>query len=108
MVDKNIRVCCGMTCAMRGARNMMKKIEDETGVKAGEKVGDTDLGYCQCVGYCHAGPNVAVNESLIVGAKESTIMHDIDEAMKGNVKTKIHVTDADLNEILNNDFLGDL
>lgn len=107
MSDKNIRVCCGMTCGVMGAGKIMRKIEAETGLKQGEKNDKIDLAYCTCTGNCHIAPSVMVNGNFIHEAKEETIMKEIDEAAKQE-KQDTTISDATIDEILSNDFLNDV
>ena len=107
MTKKNIRVCCGMTCGVMGAGKLMRKIETETGLKPGEKNEETDLNYCNCTGSCHLAPIVVVNGNFIHEAKEETIIKDIEEAATREPQDP-GIIDASVEEVLNNDFLGDL
>jgi len=107
MVKKNIRVCCGMTCGLMGAGKLMRKIEADTGLNHGEHNDEIDLNYCSCTGRCHLAPNVVVNGNFIDEAKAETIMTDIEEASTREPQNP-GIIDASLEEVLNNDFLGDL
>lgn len=107
MPAKKIRVCCGMTCSVMGAGAIMRKIEAETGLKAGEKNEENDVNYCACTGYCHMAPSVAVDGNMIHEGKEETIMAEIEKAA-ANGPQESSITDATVDEIMTNDFLGDL
>ena len=106
MVKKNIRVCCGMTCRVMGARKLMHKIEADTGLKAGEKNDEVDLNYCNCTGHCHLAPITVVNGNFIHEGKEETILAEIEEAATREPQDP-GIMDASVEEVLNNDFLGD-
>lgn len=106
-VKKNIRVCCGMTCGVMGSGKLMRKIQENTGLKAGEKNEDVDLNYCNCTGRCHLAPIVAVNGNFIDEAKEETILADIEDAATRPPQDP-GIMDATVEEALNNDFLGDV
>ncbi|MFA6424382.1 MAG: NAD(P)H-dependent oxidoreductase subunit E [Candidatus Magasanikbacteria bacterium] len=107
MVDKKIRVCCGMTCGVMGSGKLMRKIESDTGLKAGEKNDKVDLNFCSCTGNCHLAPIVAVNGNFIHEAKEETILKEIEEAATREPQDP-GIIDASVEEVLNNDFLGDI
>jgi len=107
MVKKNIRVCCGMTCGVMGAGKLMRKIEAETGLKAGEKNEEVDLNYCSCTGHCHLAPVTVVNGNFIHEGKEETVLQEIEEAATREPQDP-GIIDASVDEIMNNDFLGDL
>lgn len=107
MSDKNVRVCCGMTCGVMGAGKIMRKIEEETGLKHGEKNDAVDLNYCTCTGNCHVAPSVMVNGNFIHEANPDTIMEKIEETAK-EPKQETTISDATIDEILSNDFLNDV
>ncbi|EKD43226.1 MAG: hypothetical protein ACD_72C00403G0001 [uncultured bacterium] len=107
MTQNKVRVCCGMTCGVMGSGKIMRKLETETGLKSGEHNEEMDLNYCACTGNCHLAPSVMVNGNFVHEAKEETIMKDIaDAANKPPQETG--VSDATIEEILNNDFLQDI
>ena len=58
-----VRVCTGMTCRLRGAAKLMAKVEEITGLKAGET--DTDAKFTleagSCLGSCSIGPELIVD-----------------------------------------------
>lgn len=69
--DKCIRVCMGTTCHIRGAQQILERLENELGVKAGETTPDLryTLEKVACVGACSMAPVVAVNEKFHGGVK---------------------------------------
>lgn len=110
---KKIRVCCSRACTAFGAKNIMNKISEVSGLKPGEKNDTMDLDYCGCLGYCARSPNVMIDDKNIVfSAEADTVMKEIEdggEDMTGNItildeKAK---TDAPL-EGMDKDFLQDL
>lgn len=74
-----VRVCNEASCVGRGSVEIMKKIEE-----AGT---DYDLDYCPCVGCCEFGPNLKVNDSLVLGVKEGTVIEQIQEAVAATPQT---------------------
>lgn len=107
MAKNVVRVCCGMTCGITGARKIMKNLEEASGLKAGESNEETDLNFCGCTGYCHMAPNVVINENEIHHVNPDTVVADVEETKKkppGSDKAP----EATAEEIMNLDFLGDL
>ena len=60
---KEVHVCTGTACHVRGAESVLEAVEGVTGVKAGET--DPDLNYSVetvgCIGCCALGPVVVVD-----------------------------------------------
>ena len=58
-----VHVCTGMTCHLRGAAKLMGKVEELTGLKAGET--DTEAKFTleagSCLGSCSIGPELIVD-----------------------------------------------
>jgi NADH-quinone oxidoreductase subunit E len=58
-----VHVCTGMTCHLRGARKLLEKVEELTGLKAGET--DTGSKFTldtgACLGSCSIGPELIVD-----------------------------------------------
>ncbi len=60
-------VCTGTACHVRGASKVLKKLEDEFGVKEGETAADMSMTMetVGCVGCCGLAPVVTVNEEVV-------------------------------------------
>ncbi len=84
MPDKQIviRVCNEPSCANKGAGHIMSLIEKAIGLIAGKKNEKYDLGYSACVGCCEFGPNLLVDNELVLRADKDTVMDEIDKASK--------------------------
>ncbi|MBS4025621.1 MAG: NAD(P)H-dependent oxidoreductase subunit E [Clostridia bacterium] len=58
-----IHVCMGTACHVRGAQNVLDKVQDLTGIKPGET--DSDMKYSletvNCLGCCSLGPVMEVD-----------------------------------------------
>ncbi len=110
---KRVRVCCSRSCTAFGAKDIMKKISDETGLKPGEKNDTMDLDYCGCLGYCARSPNVLINDKNIIFSTDTEqVMKEIEaggEDMTGNIiiLDELARTDKPL-EGMDKDFLEDL
>ncbi|MFZ5642819.1 MAG: NAD(P)H-dependent oxidoreductase subunit E [Bacillota bacterium] len=61
-----ISVCAGTACYVRGANQLLNKLEEELQIKPGEtsRDGEFSLGVVRCVGACGLGPVVTVNEDV--------------------------------------------
>lgn len=60
-------VCVGTACHVRGAQDVVHKLEDELGIKAGETTADMSvtLETVGCVGCCGLAPVLVVNEEIV-------------------------------------------
>jgi NADH:ubiquinone oxidoreductase subunit E len=92
-----VRVCQNYSCVENGAETVMKKIESETGLEPGEQNKKYDIDFACCLGCCDFGPNMLVNDSLVLNVKAETVMDQIDQA--GNEKL---ITQQEKEEQLNN------
>ena len=59
-----IRVCRGTACHSGGNAEMVAALENATGVKIGESNEKYALGWVECLGQCHAAPNLLINGEL--------------------------------------------
>ena len=61
-----IKVCQAEACQARGCRELTTGLEDALGIRLGESSPDntTALETVYCLGYCHAGPNVMVGDTV--------------------------------------------
>ena len=75
-----VRVCNEGPCAAKGAGGIMKKIEQTLGMVFGTKNENYDLGTCACLGSCEFGPNLLVNNELVLRADKDTVMEEITKA----------------------------
>lgn len=59
-----IRVCQGTACHVRGAKNILKAIEDKLEIKAGETTKDLSftLETVACIGACGLSPVLMIND----------------------------------------------
>ena len=75
-----IRVCNEPSCANKGSGHIMKIIEKAIGLIVGDKNEKYDLNYSACVGCCEFGPNLLVDNELVLRADKDTVMAEIDKA----------------------------
>ncbi len=78
-------VCVGTACHVRGAGEVVKKLEEEFGVKEGETTKDMSvtLETVGCVGCCGLAPVVVVNEEIAGELTLSKVETIIDDIRKG-------------------------
>lgn len=58
-----IRICNGTSCFLNGARSIIDKIKEETGISPGQTTRDGSISYeiVSCMGGCHNGPVININ-----------------------------------------------
>lgn len=102
-----IRVCCNTSCAKKGSAGIMQKIEQSTGLKAGNNNSEYDIDFCGCLGCCDFGPNLLVNNNLVLGVDKRNVMEKISEAA-GITAPTAKEKEASLDKTLKEDILSDL
>ncbi len=65
----------------------MQKIERATGLKADAKNNEYDLDYCGCLGCCDFGPNLLVNNNIVLGVDKNSVMEEIAKAAETETPT---------------------
>ena len=65
----HVQVCCNISCAMNGGRELTAHLEKEFGVKAGEVTADKKFSFSkvECLGSCGTAPMMQVNEDYHEG-----------------------------------------
>lgn len=60
-----IRVCRTITCDMHGKREIIQVLEDELKVKVGQTTSDKKFTLLEtnCLGWCHKGPVMLINDT---------------------------------------------
>jgi len=77
--DVVVRVCNDTTCTKKGPESIMRKIKEVF----------SDVEYCGCLGNCDFGPNVKVNNNIIIqGANQGTIIEEINKAAEKKAPTQ--------------------
>jgi NADH-quinone oxidoreductase subunit E len=79
-----IRVCKTITCDMHGKRRIIQKIEDLLKIKLGETTQDKKftLLTTNCVGWCHQGPVMLINNTPYPNLDEDKATEIIMEYMR--------------------------
>jgi NADH:ubiquinone oxidoreductase subunit E len=73
--DHVIHVCMGTACFVRGAEKILREIEADLGIKAGQTTADGrfTLDALRCVGACGLAPVVMVDEKVFGRVKPGEI-----------------------------------
>ena len=80
-----ISTCLGTACHVRGSQNILRRIEKELGLKAGQTTKDREfsLETVNCLGACALGPVVVVDGQYFSHVKTSSIPDILDKTRKG-------------------------
>ncbi len=98
-----VRVCQNYSCIENGAEAVVKKIKQETGLEPGEQNKEIDFDYACCLGCCDFGPNMLVNENLVLGVTPENVMGEIEKNAQKKAKTAAEKS-KDLDNVLENMF----
>jgi NADH:ubiquinone oxidoreductase subunit E len=82
-----VRICQNYSCVENGSERVMAEFTKQTGLEAGKQNKKYDVDYACCLGCCDFGPNILVNDSLVLGIKPETVMQQIDKAASEPAKT---------------------
>jgi NADH-quinone oxidoreductase E subunit len=65
----HVYVCTNLPCSLRGARDLLRGIEEHLGIEAGETTSDgrITLGHEECLGACAWAPMLRVDETYHEG-----------------------------------------
>lgn len=79
-----IRVCKTITCDMHGKKRVIEKIEDLLKIKLGETTQDKKftLLTTNCLGWCHKGPVMLINNTPYPDLNEEKVTEIIMEYMR--------------------------
>jgi NADH-quinone oxidoreductase E subunit len=82
----HIEVCRTLSCAMRGSRTLVKKLETGLGVKTGEttKDGQFSLATAECLASCGSAPVVLVNGQYVENVDWAKMEAIISRVKKGD------------------------
>lgn len=70
-----IRMCKSAPCHVRGAREIVRALEDLLHIKMGETTEDKKftLEYCPCLGVCEEAPAIMINEKAYVNLTPESV-----------------------------------
>ncbi len=73
--EKEVQVCMGTACYVKGAPDVLAALERELGVKSGETTpdGKFTLSEVRCVGACGLAPVVTIGDEVLGGVKSSQV-----------------------------------
>ena len=70
-----IRICRTITCDMKGKKQIINTLEDLLKIKVGETTKDKNFTLLEtnCLGWCHKGPAVLINDDVFTELTEDKI-----------------------------------
>ena len=76
-----VQVCRGTGCHSAGNEELMEKLQEITGVKAGveDPEGKVDLGWVECLGQCGDAPAMLVNGKLYTEVDPDRVAEILEE-----------------------------
>lgn len=79
-----VRVCKTISCSMAGKRQIIKKLENYFNIKIGQttKNGKVSLLETNCLGACHKGPVLMINETIYEQVTPDSIIQIFEEYRK--------------------------
>jgi NADH:ubiquinone oxidoreductase subunit E len=79
-----IRVCRTITCDMKGKKQIVKTLEDLLKVNVGETTKDNKFTLLEtnCLGWCHKGPAMLINDEAYTELTEEKVSEIIGDYMK--------------------------
>lgn len=81
-----IRLCRTISCDMKGKEAIIEAIEEKLRIKRGETTSDRMFTILEtnCIGWCHKGPAMLVNDDVYTGLTPEKAVTIIDGYMTGN------------------------
>jgi len=79
-----IRICKTISCAMKGKNLLVQEIEDMLKIKVGETTSNKKFSLLEtnCLGWCHKGPAMLVNDEAYTDLTSEKVREIINEYMK--------------------------
>lgn len=80
----HIQVCCNLSCAMNGGRELVEYLCNSFNVKEGEMSTDgaVTITRVECLGACDIAPMAQVNDEYIGPLKKETVVEQMKELLK--------------------------
>jgi NADH:ubiquinone oxidoreductase subunit E len=77
----NVVVCLGTACYLKGAAEILKGIEENLGIKAGETTPDRlfHIDVARCIGACGIAPAVKIDDEVIGKATKEMIIERLEQ-----------------------------
>ena len=79
-----IRLCKTITCDMKGKKQILKTIEDLLKINVGETTKDRNFTLLEtnCLGWCHKGPAMLINDEAFTELNEDKVTEIIGDYMR--------------------------
>lgn len=79
-----IRLCKTITCDMKGKKQILKTIEDLLKINVGETTKDKNFTLLEtnCLGWCHKGPAMLINDEAFTELDEDKVTEIIGDYMR--------------------------
>ena len=79
-----IRLCKTITCDMKGKKQILKTIEDLLKINVGETTKDRNFTLLEtnCLGWCHKGPAMLINDEAFTELDEDKVTEIIGDYMR--------------------------
>ncbi|MCK5028719.1 MAG: NADH-quinone oxidoreductase subunit NuoE [Bacteroidales bacterium] len=79
-----IRICRTITCDMKGKKQIIKTLEDLLKIKVGETTKDNQFTLLEtnCLGWCHKGPAMLINDDAYTELTEEKVSEIVGDYMK--------------------------
>ncbi len=80
----HLQVCTNVSCMLRGAYELLHKLEDELKIKAGETTPDGlfTISEVECLGSCGTAPVIQINKDYLENLNEDKLMHVLNDLKK--------------------------
>ncbi|MDR1432987.1 MAG: NAD(P)H-dependent oxidoreductase subunit E [Puniceicoccales bacterium] len=77
----NVVVCLGTACYLKGAADILKSVEENLGIKAGETTADRlfHIEVARCIGACGIAPAVKIDGEVIGKATSEKIVEQLNQ-----------------------------
>ena len=87
----HIQVCCNLSCAMNGSRELAEHLCREFNVKEGQTSPDSavTIRRVECLGACDIAPMAQVNDQYIGPLKKETIVQQMKQLLADTESTKL-------------------
>ena len=79
--EYNVSVCLGTACYVKGAKDLLIKLEDELGIKEGGTTTDSkfSINVTRCIGACGLAPVLSVNDDVYGRLKADDVKGILDK-----------------------------
>lgn len=93
---RHIEVCMCLTCAVVGAAEVVRRLEEKLGIRAGETTddGEYSLSEAECLNWCSAGTVVQVGARYYGNVTPETVDALLEEIVRSDERTAIAQADT--------------